>query len=186
MDLDILFMNPGLVLGVDPGPKFTAYALFDTVHRRVLEKKKALNTNVLADISRLALSADVCIFEQIKAYGSVGDSLFFTAMWTGRFISAWLNLTQDSRTYSLLPRKTVVSSVCGVSRANDSHLRQALIDYFTQHGGKQGGGKVPIIGLKKSPGCLYGVSADVWSALGVAVCWGEFTEQDRRTCHLAL
>ena len=66
-----------------------------------------------------------------------------------------------------IPRKEVVTALCGSSKANDASVRQALIDRY--------GGKEKAIGKKKAPGPLYGVTKDVWSALAVAIVW-----QDRR------
>ncbi|MBV8782506.1 MAG: hypothetical protein JO353_14005, partial [Phycisphaerae bacterium] len=51
-------------------------------------------------------------------------------------------------------------------RAKDGNIRQALIDRF-------GPTKERAIGKKKSPGPLYGMSGDCWSALAVAVTYAD-------------
>ena len=60
---------------------------------------------------------------------------------------------------------------CGVSSANcfcnsaaakDTNIRQALIDHY-------GGSKAEAIGVKAKPGPLYGIKADEWSALAIAL-----------------
>ena len=64
----------------------------------------------------------------------------------------------------LLPRQTVKATLCHDTRAKDANVRQALLDRF---------GGSAAIGRKATPGPLYGVSRDVWSALALAVCYAE-------------
>ena len=51
-------------------------------------------------------------------------------------------------------------------RAKDANVRAALIDRF-------GPSKRKAIGLKATPGPLYGVHSHMWSALAVAVTYGD-------------
>jgi hypothetical protein len=102
------------------------------------------------------------LIEKIESYGmAVGEEVFTTVMWVGRFIEA-LHPTP----VILVPRRHVKVTLCGSARAKDPNIRAALIDRF-------GPGKEKAIGLKASPGPLFGVTADVWSALAVAVAWSE-------------
>jgi Holliday junction resolvasome RuvABC endonuclease subunit len=176
------------VLGVDPGSTYSAYCLFDVKKRRVVSYAKDNNDQILKDIAEFkALNmADFLAVEQLKAYGHASDSLFFTAMWTGRIIASWLSIRRNSYDYTLLPRKSIVSLLCGSSRANDSQVRQAVIDYFIRVKAPQGGGRSPIIGTKKSPGHLFKMSGDMWSAAAVALAWSEFTDSDRQDRFLQL
>ena len=103
---------------------------------------------------------DLLVIEQIKSYGNVmGDCVLQTCVWIGRFIQAW------NGPFELIPRKRIVTHLCMNPRANDSNVRQALIDRW--------GGKEKAIGSKSKPGILYGVRNDMWSALAVAVAWSE-------------
>lgn len=96
--------------------------------------------------------------EMIASYGMpVGAEVFETCVWIGRFIEAW------GGPYTLVFRREVKMFLCGNNTAKDGNIRQALIDRY--------GGKAAAIGNKKSPGPLYGISSDVWSALAVAVTW---------------
>ena len=63
----------------------------------------------------------------------------------------------------------VKSHLCHSAKANDSNIRQALIDRW--------GGDQVAIGRKKAPGPLYGFSGDMWAALAVAVTAAETTER---------
>jgi hypothetical protein len=66
-------------------------------------------------------------------------------------------ITRDDVKYHLTGRR---------SKVGDANVRAALIDRF---GGL--GGKAAAIGTKANPGPLYGVTADVWAALGVAITY---------------
>ena len=93
----------------------------------------------------------------------VGREIFDTVRWAGRFEEA-----ARPTPVALLGRKDVVGHMCGSARANDVDVRAALIDRF---GGP--GGKAAAVGLKASPGPLYGISKDVWSALAIAITYAE-------------
>jgi hypothetical protein len=90
-------------------------------------------------------------------------------VWIGRFTERWRANRLDRLRCSevrRVKRIEVKSHLCHSARATDSNVRQALIDKF-------GPGKEKAIGLKATPGPLYGVSKDVWAALGVAVTASE-------------
>ena len=56
--------------------------------------------------------------------------------------------------------------LCGSAKAKDSNIRQAIIDRY-------GGDPKRCIGTKKAPGPLYGISADQWAALALALTAAE-------------
>lgn len=97
------------------------------------------------------------VVEMVASYGMpVGREVFETVYWIGRFCQAAGN---HERMY----RGQVKDHLCRSRKANDAAIRQALLDRF-------GPGKEKAIGVKKSPGPLYGIKGDEWSALAVAVC----------------
>lgn len=94
------------------------------------------------------------VIEMIASFGMpVGKEVFETCVWIGRFIEAF---QWEERTHRLT-RNEVKMHLCHSMRAKDSNIRQALLDRFGP------------VGTKKKPGPLYGVKADIWSALAVAV-----------------
>jgi hypothetical protein len=81
---------PRRILGIDPGTRESAYSVFIPNKMEAPVKRKADNALILKDLRGLAFLCDFMAIEQLKAYGHASDSLFYTAMWTGRFISAWV------------------------------------------------------------------------------------------------
>jgi hypothetical protein len=62
----------------------------------------------------------------------------------------------------MVKRMKVKMHLCGNSRAKDGNIRQALID------------RLGAPGKKKAPGPTFGVVADQWQALALAVTvWDE-------------
>jgi len=97
----------------------------------------------------------------------VGKDVFETCVWSGRFIQVAVDA--GHKVPELIYRKEVKMHLCGSMRAKDSNIRQAILDLFDP----SGGGKTPQVGTKKEPGPLFGVSKDVWAALGVALTYAE-------------
>jgi len=154
------------VLAIDPGPEQSAYVLFEegvlTAHG------KEPNARMLALIGSHWPYVPV-VFEQVASYGMpVGAEVFETVFWTGRMFEAVIQHVLYPGV-SRMPRRDVKLHLCGQARAKDSNIRQALIDRF--------GGKDAAIGKKASPGPLYGLKADEWQALALAVTWHDLHGQ---------
>jgi hypothetical protein len=144
------------ILAIDPGPEVSGVVWYNTENRTIASAFSVAN-----HIANARSACDILAFEMIASYGmAVGESVFETLLWAGRFceIFGWENSRK-------IYRKEVTRFLCGSSQANDSNVRQAIIDRFPA----TGGGKTPQIGIKDKPGPLYGVSKHAWSALGVAL-----------------
>lgn len=150
------------VLAIDPGCTKSAWLEY----REGLPVTFAIepNCDVLRAIDKSP--AAVLAIESIASYGmAVGAEVFETAVWSGRFIQRWvgdMNWVEEAIRVRRVYRRDVKLHLCGSSRAKDANVRQALIDLY-------GPSKAVAVGLKATPGPLYGISADVWAALGVAV-----------------
>ena len=154
------------IMVIDPGDKKSAWLVFDTAEFLVLDFGLTENAGVVDLLQSQHFNCSRLIAELVKSYGNViGDPILKTAFWTGRFVQAF----GDDENSFLVPRKTIVTHLCGRATASDKNIRQALIDAFPA----TGGGKTPAIGTKSKPGPLYGISKDVWAALAVAVYWTE-------------
>ena len=157
------------ILAIDPGPERSAYVIYDATTKTVVSHDMIANLELLSSLSDDSQKKETCmVIEAIACYGMpVGKEVFDTCIWVGRFIQAW---SPGRHKYELVYRREVKDALCHSQRANDSTIRQALLDYF-------GPGKDRAIGKKANPGPLYGVHGDEWSALAVAITYVTRHEQ---------
>ena len=149
------------ILGIDPGPAESAFALV-TEDQRVLHAEKVGNDSLIERI-RQAPPAHVAI-ESIQSYGmAVGRSVFDTCFFIGEVIRA---CKDAGIPFTLYPRPEYTRRICGVGKVNDAVLRQALLLRF---GGDRKG--EPLFALK---GCT-----DKRSAFAVAVYHLDVTSSPR-------
>lgn len=117
---------------------------------------------------------DVILIEAISGYGlTTGNQVFETLWWTGRFFEAArpvevIRVTRASVKQQLLGK--------GNTKQPDSVLRTLLIDRYATLAGDPLGGKALAVGLKRSPGPLYGMANDAWAALALACAWMDGAE----------
>jgi hypothetical protein len=146
-----------MVLGLDPGPTESALVAFDGT--QVMLHVKAKNDDILLELYRRRAHDVTLVIEQIAAMGmAVGEEVFETCFWSGRFAQAYDGPVER------LKRHEIKMHLCGNMRAKDANIRQALLDRF---------GGSAAVGRKKTPGPLYGIAGDQWSALAVAVTWSD-------------
>lgn len=140
------------VMAIDPGTNETAYVMLSG--KDVMGKGIIPNHEVLPIISTCPYPIAI---EMIASYGMpVGREVFETCVWIGRFVEV------ASGEATLIYRKDVKMHLCGTPRAKDGNIRQELLDRY-------GPGKAAAIGLKKTPGPLYGFKSHLWAALAVGV-----------------
>ena len=134
-------MGDRYIFAIDPGSEKSAFVLYDSHDKVILEKGIEENE----DIMELVVSYDynILAIEMIASYGMpVGKEVFQTCVWIGRF--------DPNQQAQLVYRKDVKMHLCGSMRAKDANIRQALIDKLGKEATK-------------------GVKRDEWSALAVAV-----------------
>ena len=150
------------ILAIDPGPVRSAWLYLED--GKPTDFAISENEELLEKLE--TAMATWVVLEQVEAMGmAVGREVFETVFWTGRFYQA---AYRAGWTTERLTRHAVKLHLCGVRTAKDSNIMTALID---RYGGIEG--KRAAVGLKASPGPLYGVSRDVWSALAIAVTWAD-------------
>ena len=148
------------ILGIDPGTTQSAYVVWDSETMDILEYGIKENLELSAMLQFFQF--DVCVIEMVASYGmAVGQTVFETCVWIGRFMN---EIENYSCNVVRITRNQVKNAICHSSKANDSNIRQALIDMY-------GGEKKVAIGTKKAPGKLYGIKKDEWAALAVAIAW---------------
>lgn len=142
-----------IVLAIDPGPKQSAFVMWDSAVPRIMASDTVLNDTLR---ERLIMDdypeAKIVAIEMVACYGmSVGADVFETCLWIGRFAER-----AEPTPVRLVYRKDVKMHLCHSMRAKDSNIRQALIDKYGPPG------------TKKAPGATFGVSGHLWSALAIA------------------
>ena len=157
------------ILAIDPGYERSAWVLYQTETRSVVDKRIADNDDFMYWIRHSPEAGQVftIVVEMVACYGRpVGEEVFETCVLVGRIIEACRSRGHDVRR---IKRLAVKMAICHDSRAKDANIRQALIDMF-------GPGREKAIGTKAKPGPLYGLKADIWQALALAVTAAEKTE----------
>ena len=160
------------ILAIDPGNIESAYCFINEETYEPEEFGKVKNErllNIIYDQLSNSVNYYTMVIEMIASYGmAVGQSVFETCVWIGRFIQALEdNYYNDSLKF--IYRKDEKMNLCGSMKAKDSNIRQALIDRFG------------VVGTKKNPGWFYGFKADIWASYAVGVTYldkmkGEYHE----------
>lgn len=139
------------IMGIDPGPMETGYAVVGPGYQ-VVEAGKTSNEAII-EILKVNPPSHVAI-ESVQSYGApVGRSVFDTCFMIGRLIQV---CKDHNIPYTLYPRPEYTRRICGVGKVNDAVLRQALLLRF---GGDRKG--EPLFALKGN--------SDKRSAFAVAV-----------------
>lgn len=149
------------VFAIDPGNEYSAWCIM-TDKYELLDFDKQPNSDVMNTmLFRLknTPAIDYVVIERMMNYSNnVGQSVFLTCEWIGRF-------SQEAGKcvpVDYLFRKDEKMYLCQTMKANDSAIRHALIDRFARHDMQFGRG------TKKDPDFFYGVKADEWSAIAIA------------------
>ena len=119
----------------------------------VVDYGKMLNGNVI-EMIKTKITFYPMVIEMIASYGMpVGQEVFETCVWIGRFIQA------SRREATLIYRKDVKLNLCNKTNATDSNVIKALKDRFGDKG------------TKSNPGWFYGFYKDVWQAYALGVTY---------------
>lgn len=166
-------MNRPYILAIDPGNKESGFCLIDSETLRPVWHEKMDNSKFKWEVQfnhflseYLNCNSFYVVIERVASYGmAVGAEVFETCEWIGRFNEFFLQ--QYGQKSHFVYRKEEKLHFCYSMKANDSNIRQALVDRFAP--GQSNYGK----GTKKEPGWFYGFKADEWSAYAVAVLFAD-------------
>jgi len=151
-----------MILAIDPGTYASAYVVWDEKKEEIREMGIIFNNSIIEFFLIDRKNAEEhCVIEFIQCQGKVvGDETFHTAKWVGRFEQAWGDETV------LMYRREVLVHLLGTTRtggkSSDSLITQALVKRF---------GYKSLAEAKR--GKLKGVKFHIWSALAVAVTYGD-------------
>lgn len=148
------------ILAIDPGPGRSAFLALneDAIGDHGIVANIDLLRDIRSFVEEPSVRFDRIVIEKVEGFGmAVGAEVFETVYWSGMFAEA-----ANPLPVYRIGRKAIKIHLCGTTKAKDPNIRQALLDRFPA-------GK----GTKASPGPLYGISADLWSALAVAVTFAD-------------
>lgn len=161
-----------LLLAIDPGTTKSGYAVIDMGDYKPLESGKVENEAVFGLIERPDIGP--VAIEMVASYGmSVGREVFETCVWIGRFRE---HAVMTGKNWDTVYRQEEKLAICHSPRANDTTIRQALVDRFCALGTPNHGK-----GTKKEPGWFYGFKADAWQAYAVGVTYIDRKQTEERT-----
>ena len=154
----------GKILAIDPGNKESGFCLIDGEDYVPINFGKWENEKLRTQIAaRWKNQVDKVVIEMVASYGmAVGETVFETVFWIGRFFEA---VGSGGATRDRLKRIEVKKNLCHNAAAKDANITQALIDRFapdTRNHGK---------GTKADPGWFYGFKADIWQAYALGVTY---------------
>lgn len=151
------------ILSIDPGPERSAWVWLEdgfpsAPYDGLVPFGECDNSGLMSAIRYANDRLFPVAIEDFVPYGQrFGWDTRNTLLWIGRF--------DANETAHLIPRPDIRLHLCGQkSGVGDPDIRQALIRRF-------GPSKREAIGLKASPGPLYGFRSHLWSALAVAVTY---------------
>lgn len=148
------------ILAIDPGAEKSGVIMFDRENKvePIWHQSVMDNGDLIEYILTYGDQIEHLAIEQIRSYGmAIGATTLDTVEWSGRFIQCFIYATHNDDNILRIPRLEIKVHLCGVARAKDANIRQALID------------RLGPPGTKKDPGPTYGISSHMWSALAVAV-----------------
>lgn len=154
------------IYAIDPGNVRSALVVLDGDTLKPAEKYLEDNDAIMDRLNaREFATGDQAAIEMIASYGmTVGQTVFDTCVWIGRFYEAFVRKgIQPTRIYRLEEK----IALCHSAKARDANIRRALIDRFAQHDLKNGRG------TKKNPDWFYEFKADMWAAYAVGVTFSE-------------
>lgn len=160
------------VLAIDPGNRQSAYCLINADTRQPIAFDKVANEELIEQLR--CFDGGYAALEMVASYGmAVGRDVFETCVWVGRFSEALQ--ASAGADVDLITRLPIKLHHCHTAKANDSNIRQALVDRFAL--GQPNHGK----GTKAAPGWFHGFAADVWAAYALAVYAADLINPPGRT-----
>lgn len=143
------------IVGIDPGSDVSAWLVLSSLG---VPLQFGIEPNNILLTRWESWAGETIAIEGMNAmFGMpMNREIYGTAKWIGQFTHALARCKVHE-----IVRNEVKLDLCGTTRAKDANIRSVLLDRF--------GGKQKAIGKKRSPGPLFGVKRDLYSALAVAI-----------------
>lgn len=165
------------IVGIDPGPGNSAFAILDTDSWNVRYVWYGSNTELVKNVAFVIPPAikekPIVVYERMRQYEvGAGDSVFQSCKWYGRFIEGFFHTYKsinNPRIFSMTS-PDVKLALLGLSNPSNAKVlvKRAVCEHFPQCGA----GATPAVGTKAQPGSLFvmrSVPKHCWDALAVAL-----------------
>lgn len=144
-----------MILAIDPGNIESAYVVLNKEYKPL--KFEKIDNYAMLEVIKQDYECDTVVIEKIASYGmSVGQTVFDTCIWIGRFTQL---AYENNKSVEYVFRAEEKMDICHSMKANDTTIRQALKDRFGE------------VGTKKNPGFFYGFKKDIWAAMSTGVVY---------------
>ena len=121
------------ILAIDPGTYESGYVVWDG--KSIIAYGKVDNHKMLKIIADPPWDVELLAVERVASYGQrVGQEVFDTCMWTGRFIQA---AAAELLAFKLIYRMTIKKYLIGSHTAKDADIRRRLLDVVGPQGTKK-------------------------------------------------
>lgn len=149
---------PRFVVAIDPGNVKSAFIVWNG--KEVRDKGILENKELLTRLLSFRQYCQTLCIEMVVSYNMrVGQTVFDTCVWIGRFQQQWVSTDGQAH---LVYRREVKQGILGTPVGTDSDIIQTLKLKFG------------IPGTKKNPNPVtYGIVKDIWQAFALAVYWQE-------------
>lgn len=118
---DVAMEPPARLLALDPGTTRSAWIALDGRTLRPLGFGIEPNEGLVERLRAGREAFDLVVIEKVESFGmAVGEEVFETVFWSGRFAEAVVPVP-----VARLGRRAVKLAICGDSRAKDPNIRQA-------------------------------------------------------------
>jgi hypothetical protein len=154
----------GRVYAIDPGPEVSHLIGYEPDTRQVFTALSLPSEALARELEwRAEDGKAILLVERVAAQGqAVSQHTFDTAEWVGRFVQAWRGA--GGGTCRRIFRREVKLWILARASGTDAQIRAAVLDRF---GGPKAKGTV------RAKGPLYGLRADQFQALALAVTYAE-------------
>lgn len=154
------------MFALDPGSEKSGFVYLDLDTLEIFKFGKVPNSDIRLEVDLLEF--DYFVTEGIQSYSSkFANTVIATTLFIGAILER-VSLNAPCAKRRVFSPKTIRSIVAKTSQASDSMIREAVLDIFAKHLSIP---KENLIGTKKEPGPLHGVTKDVWQALGLALAF---------------
>ena len=177
------------IFAIDPGSEKSSFVIWDPARDIILEHGLDVGNGILLQRVRTLEEQMHLVIERIASQGMiVGQETFDTADYVGAVGEAYVHKYLVHKIF----RRTVRLGCCGNSTAGDANLRRFVIDRYQGEAEGIGGKKCPKCkgkgwfgsGRKECPVCkgakwryppgkLFGIAADEWQAMALAIYFFE-------------